>query len=258
MPRVAAYSPSRLAVYQRCPRRYYWQYVIRVPRKRTGEQSVGISLHGALEAVEQAGGLTATGVAGALALLQDRWEGEGFASAEEEATARQAAQRMLKAYLEAMGEGESVPVMLEQKLKGSFDAVPLIGIVDRVDRRPDGTLELIDYKSGRSAASGTDPEVTQQLAIYRHLIAETTGAPPARVTVHHLDAGVIPIALAPTEWDALLAKAASTARAIEREDDYTPRVGPACRRCDYSGRCLAYQNARRAQAALAADAADLL
>lgn len=258
MPKAAAYSPSRLAVYQRCARRYYWQYVIRVPRKRTGEQSVGISLHGALEAVQQAGGLAATGVAGALALLQDRWEGEGFASAEEEAQARQAAQRMLKAYLEGMGEGEGVPVMLEQKLKGSFDQVPLIGIVDRVDRRADGTLELIDYKSGRSAASGADPEVAQQLAIYRHLIAEATGAPPARVTVHHLDAGAIPLALAPGEWDAHLARAAATARAIEADDDFAPKVGPACKRCDYAGRCLPYQAARRALAAEAAEAADLL
>lgn len=248
MARAAAYSPSRLAAYQRCPRRYYWQYVIRVPRKRTGEQSLGISLHGALEAVQQAGGLSATGVAGALALLQERWEGEGFASAEEEAQARQAARRMLEAYLQTTASGAGEPVMLEQKLKGSFDAVPLIGIVDRVDRLADGTLALIDYKSGRSAASAADAEVSQQLAIYRHLIAETTGAAPAHVSVHHLDAGVIPIRLTPTEWDALLARAASTARAIEADEDFTPQVGPACQRCDYGGRCLAYQNARRAEA----------
>lgn len=258
MPRAGAYSPSRLAVYQRCPRRYYWQYVIRVPRKRTGEQSVGISLHGALEAVQQAGGLAATGVQGALALLQDRWEGKGFATPEEEAQARKAAQRMLQAYLESMGEGDGVPVMIEQKLKGSFDAVPLIGIVDRVDRRSDGTLELIDYKSGRGAASGQDPETVQQLAIYRHLVTEATGTAPGRVTVHHLDAGAIPLALAPSEWDAQLARAVGTARAIEADDDFVPQVGPACRRCDYTSRCLAYQNARRAAATEAAEAADLL
>ena len=243
MARASAYSPTRLAVYQRCPRRYYWQYVIRVPRRRTGEQSVGISLHGALEAVHQAGGLQATGVAGALALLQDRWEGEGFAGPEDEAQARKAAQRLLQAYLEAEGEGEGVPVMIEQRLKGSFDAVPLIGVVDRVDRRPDGSLELIDYKSGRGAASGTDPEVTQQLAIYRHLVAEATGRTPVRVAVHHLEAGVRPVELAPAEWDALLTRAVGTARAIEADDDFAPQVGPACQRCDYAGRCLPYQSA---------------
>ena len=242
MPKVAAFSPSRLAVWQRCARRYYWQYVVKVPRKRTGDQAVGISIHGALEAVQQAGGLAATGLAGALALLQDKWEGEGFATPEEEATAKVAAEAMLRRYLETHGAGDGVPVMLEKKLTGSFDGVPLLGIVDRVERHPDGSLELIDYKSGRSAAAGAgDPEVVQQLAIYRYLVGEATGAAPTRVTVHHVTAGTLPITLAPGAWEAHLATAAAAARAIDAEEDFDPRVSSACRSCDYAGRCQAYQ-----------------
>lgn len=259
MPKVSAFSPSRLAVYQRCARRYYWQYVVKVPRKPTGEQSVGISIHGVMEAVQQAGGLGVTGLAGALALLQDKWESAGFATPEDEAAAKQAAQAMLERYLQAQGEGPGVPVMLEKKLTGSYDDVPLLGIVDRVDRHPDGSLELIDYKSGRSAAAGAgDPEVVQQLAVYRHLVGQATGAPPTRVTVAHITAGSLPITLAPDEWDAQLKRAAAAAKAITAEENYDPRISAGCRTCDYAGRCQAYQRARREASAEAATAAGLI
>jgi CRISPR/Cas system-associated exonuclease Cas4 (RecB family) len=244
MVKARAYSPSRLQVYQTCARKYYYQYVIKVPTRRFAEQSVGISLHGALEEVQAAGGVAATGMDGALAMLLARWEGEGFADAAEEAEARRRAEGLLKEYLARFGDGPGRPVMIEQKLEGTFLGVPFLGIVDRVDELPDGTLELIDYKSGRTREV-TAP-VRQQLAIYRHLIKEKLGAYPAAVSVHHLASSErVAVALPPDEWDATLAGAADSARAIEHDQDYTPQVGSWCRRCDFASRCLAFKRHQR-------------
>lgn len=235
-----AYSPSRLQVFQRCTRQYYYKYVIKLPSKQQAAQSVGISLHGALEEVQRAGGLATVGLQGALALLNDRWEKEGFASPEAEAEAKRQAEAMLKNYLAQHGEGEGKPVLIEQRLEGAYDDVPFLGIVDRVDELPNGELELIDYKSGRPREIG--PTVTQQLAIYRHLIKQKLGAYPARISIHHLSANVaIAVDLEPPEWDAVLKRAASSARAIEAEQDFDPEVGAHCRWCDYNHRCLAFQ-----------------
>ena len=88
MVKARAYSPSRLQVYQTCARKYYYQYVIKVPTRQQAAQSVGISVHGALEEVQAAGGLAATGMDGALAMLLARWESEGFATPEEDRTNR--------------------------------------------------------------------------------------------------------------------------------------------------------------------------
>lgn len=239
MVRAYAYSPSRLQVYQTCARKYYYQYIIKVPTRRDAAQSVGISLHGALEDVLQAGGVEQTGIEGALALLMARWESEGFKDEAEEAAAKQRAQALLTKYLQA-GETDARPVMLEAKLEAAFDGVPLLGIVDRVDQRPDGTFELIDYKSGQQRA--LTPAVRQQLAIYRYLIKEKLGEFPAVVSLHYLSANTrVAVDLEPGEWDGTVRRAAESARAIEVDEDYNPQVGSWCNRCDFSFRCLAYK-----------------
>lgn len=243
MVKAYAYSPSRLNVFQTCARRYYYQYVIKVPTRRQAEQSVGISLHGALEEVQQAGGLAVTGMEGALALLLERWESEGFADPAEEAAARAQAQKLLTAYLERYGEGPGKPVLVEAKLQGEFEGVPFLGIVDRVDQLPDGSFELIDYKSGRQKA--LTPATRQQLAIYRHLVKEKLGSYPAQVAIHHLSANTrVAVDLSPGEWEGVLKEAAESARAIESEERYDPCVGSWCRYCDFATRCLAYKRAR--------------
>jgi RecB family exonuclease len=245
MVKARSYSPSRLQVYQTCARKYYYQYVIRVPTKRQAAASVGISLHGALEEVRQAGGVATTGLDGAIALLMQRWESEGFATPEEEAAAKARAEEMLAGYLQRFGDGPGKPVLIEQKLEATFDGVPFLGIVDRVDRLPDGSLELIDYKSGREKPI-TDA-VRQQLAVYRYLIAQQLGEVPAHVAVHHLATSTrVAVELAPDEWDARLDTAARSARAIERDEEYNAHVGPACRYCDYTSRCLPYKRHQKA------------
>jgi hypothetical protein len=122
--------------------------------------------------------------------------------------------------------------------------VPFLGIVDRVDQRPDGTLELIDYKSGQQRAL-TQP-MRQQLAIYRHLIREKLGDYPAAVSLHFLAANTrVAIDLEPGEWDRTIRQAVDSARAIEVDQDYDPQVGSWCRRCDFNFRCLAYKRSMR-------------
>jgi RecB family exonuclease len=205
---------------------------------------VGISIHGALEEVQAAGGLAATGMEGALAMLLARWESEGFADAAEEAAARAQAEQMLQSYLARFGDGPGQPVLIEKKLEAELQGLPFLGIVDRVDRLPDGTLELIDYKSGRERAL-TAP-VRQQLAIYRQLIKAQLGEFPATVSLHHLATSArVAVELSPREWDETLDQAVTSARAIEKDEDYEPAVGSWCRRCDFATRCLAYKRHMR-------------
>ncbi|MDB5098339.1 MAG: recombinase RecB [Cyanobacteria bacterium RYN_339] len=218
--------------------------MIKLPTRREAAQSVGISLHAALEEVEKAGGVAQTGLDGALALLASRWEGEGFATPEDEAEARKKAEALLSAYLARYGEGVGKPVMIEKKLEAPYAGVPFLGIVDRVDRLPDGSLELIDYKSGRALITTA---VKQQLAIYRYLVEATTGELPRAVAIHHLATGAkLPVELPAAEWRGLLDGAAEGARAIEAEEDFDPQTGRHCDWCDFKHRCPAYKREHNA------------
>lgn len=67
-------------------------------------------------------------------------------------------------------ELESIELKVEAELGES--RTPFVGYIDRVFRKPDGTLVILDLKSGRTAPS--DPA---QLGTYRVLFIESQGLP---------------------------------------------------------------------------------
>jgi putative RecB family exonuclease len=239
------HSASRVAAYQRCPRRYYWRYVVKAPRRRTAAQALGINVHAALEAFEHSGGVRGGGESALRAALAATWSSEGFTSDEEEARCRQEAELRLVRHLEARQVQPDVgePVMLEQRLEGSLGGFRVVGVVDRLDRLPDGSLRLIDYKTGLEGADAVSPATVQQLAIYRSLVAQATSQAPAEVMVVRPGDADLPVVLSDLEWDATLALAQATMADIEADQDFDARVEPACGRCDFAGRCVPWQRA---------------
>jgi putative RecB family exonuclease len=239
------HSASRVAAYQRCPRRYYWRYVVKVPRRRTAAQALGINVHAALEAFERAGGVRQGGELALRAALAATWNSEGFASGEEEARCRQEAELRLVRHLEVRQVQPDVgePVMLEQRLEGSLGRFRVVGVVDRLDRLPDGGLRLIDYKTGLEDADAVSPTTVQQLAIYRSLVAQATSQAPAEVMVVRPGDADVTVLLSDLEWDSTLAFAQASMADLEADQDFDARVEPSCRRCDFAGRCVPWQRA---------------
>ncbi|MEB3330277.1 MAG: PD-(D/E)XK nuclease family protein [Candidatus Sericytochromatia bacterium] len=239
------HSASRVAAYQRCPRRYYWRYVVKAPRRLTAEQALGINIHAALEAFERAGGRREGGAVALRSALAATWRTEGFASGEEAHRCRQEAERRLQRYLEdqqgAAPQGE--PLMLEQRLEGTIGRFRVVGVVDRLDRSPDGSLTLIDYKTGRDDRAGVSLATLQQLAIYRSLVTQVTSRAPARVVVTCPGEGDQELALDDTGWGGHLERAQRVMEAIEADQDFEARVDPSCQRCEFAGRCVPWQRA---------------
>jgi hypothetical protein len=54
---------------------------------------------------------------------------------------------------------------VERYFRFPLDASTISGRIDRIDRRPDGTLRLVDYKSGKAMAAA-EAEQDLQLALY--------------------------------------------------------------------------------------------
>lgn len=242
------HSASRVAVYARCPRRYYWRYVVKVPQRRTSAQALGINLHAALEALEQAAPGDGDGERAALASLAATWTSEGFASPEEEQACRlEAAQRLIRyASAREARRDRGTPLMLEKRLEGRLGELRIRGIVDRVDKLPDGSLALLDYKTGaRDAAEVTDATL-QQLAIYRSLVTQATGLVPAQVVVVRPGGSDTSLDLDEEAWAARLTVAHEAMVRLSRDEDFEPVVTPSCGSCDYASRCVPHQRARLA------------
>ena len=104
-----------------------------------------------------------------------------------------AGQEMMQAYHAAASERREHGVetlFTEKTIKTDMGPFILSGRVDRIDRHPDGTLEVVDYKSGRLET--TQEEVSDDLAMNIYQLILRRSYPGSRVmaTIYCLRSGV--------------------------------------------------------------------
>lgn len=109
-------------------------------------QRFGILVHQALERFHQDG---STGIDTLLDLFEFGWRRGGFGDTDQEKQLRAKAVVALNRYHARFHEEDTEPVWFERGFQFKLGPHVLRGRVDRVDRKPDGSHELIDYKTGR-------------------------------------------------------------------------------------------------------------
>lgn len=189
--RLVKVTPSRLATWTDCPRRYRLTYLDRPPAPRSGawaHSTLGAVVHLALRALFAlpAGDRTARAAAG----LVDRcWSSEGFRDADQAATYRERARGWVADYAADL-DADVEPVGLERWVSVATDRIVAEGRVDRLDRRG-AELVVVDYKTGRRAPSEQDAASSQALALYAVATERTTHRPCLQVELHHLPTGQV-------------------------------------------------------------------
>jgi DNA helicase-2/ATP-dependent DNA helicase PcrA len=158
-----AISYSQLELFRACPHRYYLRHVIGLPGlPQTGSAQFGTDFHGAiaLEARARRRGATISDesfrtwiAAAAPATASPVSESAG--NSVDPATA----------YLASI-DRMSEPLLVEEAFVLRLDDVVLNGVIDRVHRRPDGDLEVVDYKTDRQARTEDEIRAGLQLQIY--------------------------------------------------------------------------------------------
>ncbi|MBV9097959.1 MAG: PD-(D/E)XK nuclease family protein [Frankiaceae bacterium] len=247
--RLFACTPSRLATWLDCPRRYKFVYVDR-PQPAKGppwaHNSVGASVHAALAAwwalpVERRTP-TAAG-----ALLRSKWIGLGFRDDEQAAQWRERAVAMVSGYVERLDPYDE-PVGVERTVAMRTEALAFSGRIDRLDRRGD-ELVVVDYKTGRHVLTTDDARGSLALALYAAAAARTLRRRCLAVELHHLPTGRV------VRWEHtqesldrqlrrahdIAAEAAAAPERIAAGEDadavYPPRPGPMCGWCDFAAHC---------------------
>jgi RecB family exonuclease len=273
-PLPAYESYSSLTTYEACPRRYAFRYVERLPGEvRPGQFAFGNAIHKAFEIfVRQCIRVRPEGEpAPGLDLLQracDEVLERAGLEPEELAGARVRAVPVLARFLEREASSFSTPVAAElgfgvdvaiaaevpaeapgeaaAETPAATSSVRFVGYVDRVDRAPDGSTEVLDYKTGR-ARGQVDVDADRQLTAYAYACARgalrdpATGEtlPPAsRLCLYFADSGAevstgrTPEQLAAFERDLV----AMAGRVRRREFDARPDAWR-CRWCEYRNLC---------------------
>jgi DNA helicase-2/ATP-dependent DNA helicase PcrA len=143
-------SASDIETYRACPLRYKFARLLRIPAEPTPQQRFGIVVHQTLERYHAAAGadVSARGEGALLRLLEAAWRRAGFGESPREQAFLEQARDALIAYHRGLSDHEGEPVWFERPFAFTVGAHRVRGRVDRVDRLPDGSYELIDYKTG--------------------------------------------------------------------------------------------------------------
>lgn len=221
-------SYSRIHTYQACPRKYKLQYEDGIRTPPTPYTSLGLSVHKALEEFHRSGG-------GSLEKLMESydqvWVNEGFQSPAETLQFYGRGRDMLERYwAEAQNTNASV-AFVEKDFRFSLGDFRLGGIVDRIDLLPDGTHELIEYKTHYEVWPASRIENDLQVTLYAAACREALGLSLSKITFYFLAKGVKKATVRTEEQQAQALDLARDVGAKIESREFSPNLSH-CERCD--------------------------
>lgn len=247
--RLFVCTPSKLASFDDCPRKYRYSYVDRpAPAKGPAwaHNSVGASVHTALRnwwdlpAERRVRGSVAK-------LLRATWVREGYRDEDQERAVFGRALSWIESYLDTLEPGYE-PVAVERTVAAKTAVLALSGRTDRIDRRGD-ELVIVDYKTGRSGLGSDDARGSQALALYAFAAERTFRRTCQTVELHHLPSGTVaahrhsPESLArqvsraeATAGD-IVAAGKALAAGKSPDEAFPVRPSPFCGWCDFKRVC---------------------
>lgn len=170
-------TPSMAEELQNCPFLFQQKYLsgLKLPRfTRSAASQLGTNVHAALDTFYKRGAHARLEVDDLLNLLQARWDSAGFEDFDEELAYRQEGRRQLTNYYRATLDELSPQQRQTEKyhqvaaLSLGRHKLSLSGRLDRLDLLADGSVEVLDYKTG-SPTSGL-PDETEMAESLANLI----------------------------------------------------------------------------------------
>jgi putative RecB family exonuclease len=240
-------SPSSAGTYSQCARRWRFRYIERLPDPPGEAALTGTFAHRVLELLFQLPPAERT-VDQARRLARDVWpQTEAHPDYEalglDDTAARQFRWRGWRA-IEGLWELEdpgSIHVeATEQQMITALGEVPFRGIVDRLDRQPDGSLAVTDYKSGRAPSPRFRSDRLAQVLLYAAAVEQATDERPRRARLLYLGQRVVDIEVTDAVLEPVVDTLHGTWASLQRAcatDDFAPSPGALCAWCPYADRC---------------------
>jgi DNA helicase-2/ATP-dependent DNA helicase PcrA len=181
-----SFSASALETYEQCPKRYEYQYVLNVRIPNSALSNFGTSVHATLQhwfLARQQGSMPDLAE-----LYRSCWIPGGYETKAIEERQYAEGYAKLKEYLDSVGP-DTVPLFLETACRAKLtDGTEIRGKIDRIDRRKDGSLAVIDYKTGARPKSAKDLAADLPLGAYV-LSLEQQGKKVGSVELQYVMAG---------------------------------------------------------------------
>lgn len=248
----SVFSHSRLSSFEKCPKQFYFRYVLRVPAESESvEAFLGKRVHEVLERlylVVREGRVPSLDQV--VRRFQANW-GEAYdaeririvRSELDSSFYREIGVRSLRNFYRRYYpfDGEET-LGIEERVSFALDTAGtyrMQGVIDRLVRTRDGAIEIHDYKTGQRVPPQRALDEDRQLALYQlGLATRLEGAEEVRLVWHYLALDQVRVSRRTTEQlEALRARTMGLIDSIQGEQRFAPRPGPLCSWCEYRERC---------------------
>lgn len=248
--RSPALSPSRASDFRQCPLMFRLRAVDRIPEPPSSAATLGTLVHAVLERLFDAPASERT-VETAHALIAPEWArmqeadhalaGLHAAPQEERAWLADAASRVAT-YFGLENPQRLEPESREELVEFQLPDGPLLrGVIDRVDVAADGSIRVVDYKSGKTPAAQYGQAAKFQMRFYALLVERLRGRAPAVLQLLYLkDGGTVVLRPTATDIDLVEHEIRDLWRDIEdaaRRGAFAPRRSALCGWCSFQALC---------------------
>lgn len=241
------HSVSACSEYERCPRRYRYGYVDRLPHDRPVPAAWrhGTVVHHALETAYRArqdGAPLVSTIPGALEALDDAWMTEGLP---DDAAWRARSRDMLRTTLAEDQLDTSDILGVEQGFRATLPSGRYFaGYADLVLRRDDETIEIVDHKITKYARTADELATNPQLNLYGWFAQREWPWARRVLASHHypvLDQ-VVTVELSQGSMQSTVDRLDAIAAHADADREFPPTPGPECSSCPWFSRCPAQQS----------------
>ncbi len=177
------FSFSGINTFLNCPLEYKYRYLYQLPLPGAAALSFGDTIHKSLEkylrTFDQLNSRQQADLFGtkkeALEIpkkellqkfYQESWQDDWYPDKINKEIYRKLGLKMLETFYEKFSEEPKPIEFLEQRFKLKLGDYKFVGKIDRADRNPDGTIEIVDYKTG-AVKEKLSTENKTQLLIYQ-------------------------------------------------------------------------------------------
>jgi putative RecB family exonuclease len=246
------YSHSRLSSFENCRKQFEFRYILKIPSESESiEAFVGKRVHEILERLYLfVGRGQIPGVEKVVDRYQKLWEetydGERVRIIREGTPLsfyRGLGEQCLRSYYSRhypFDEDETLGI--EKRVVFPLDGAgeyKMQGIIDRISRARDGTIEVHDYKTGARVPSQKMLDQDRQLALYQIGLAGEYGEDvPFRLVWHYVAKNQTRVSTrTPEQLESLRASTIERIDEIQSATEYPPRKIALCPWCEYKSRC---------------------